>query len=106
MDGGQIIARAAGAFASIGQRNGQIFFHAAAGLDQPVARGKQPVAASLTTGTLLLCQQGADLWSALLSATRALTTPALLAPGARFPVLLALPAGHHALVTFEHGCSR
>jgi L-alanine-DL-glutamate epimerase-like enolase superfamily enzyme len=34
----QIIARAAGAFASIGQCDGQIFFHAAAGLEQPVAR--------------------------------------------------------------------
>lgn len=103
MDGGQIIPRGAGAFASIGQREGHIFFHASAGLEQPVARGKQPVAASLTSGTLLLWQQGTDLWSASLAATRALTTPTLLAPGARFPVLLALPDGRHALVTYEHG---
>lgn len=103
MDGGDIIARGDGAFDSVWQRDGQIFFQHGATPELPVARGKQPVATSLASDTALVWQQGPDLWSSRLSASHIPSPPALLVSGARFPALLALPAGRTALLAYEQG---
>ena len=102
MDGGDIVARNNGTFDTVWQRAGEIFLQSGASPELRLATGRQPVAARLATGTLVVWQQGADLWSAQLSSANAAGAPALLASGARFPALVALPSGG-AVLAYEHG---
>jgi len=103
MDGGDLVARATGTFDTVWQRAGEIYFQSAAAPELRLAAGKQPVAASLSASTLVVWQQGPDLWSAQLSATApAAVAPTPLATTARFPALVALPRGG-ALLAYEHG---
>ena len=102
MDGGDIVARTGGAFDTVWQRDGEIFFRSGPTPEFRLAAGKQPVAAPLATGTLVVWQQGADLWSAQLSSAHIAVPPTPLATGARFPTLVALPRGG-ALLAYEHG---
>jgi hypothetical protein len=102
MDGGDILPGADGQFASVWQRDGEIFFQAPTGPERSIARGKQPIAAPLTAGALLVWQQGPDLWSATLPASsRAPVTPALIAASARSPVIVALPDHRGTVIAFE-----
>ena len=103
MDGGDILPLALGQFASVWQRDGEIFFQAPTGPERSIARGKQPVATPLATGTLLLWQQGTDLWSTKLSTANVPAAATLHATAARYPVLLALPGGRGTLVAYEKG---
>ena len=102
MDGGDIVARGHGAFDTVWQRAGEIFLQSGVSSELRLATGKQPVAVPLAAGILVVWQQGADLWSTQLSSARAAALPTLLATGARFPTLVALPRGG-ALLAYEHG---
>ena len=102
MDGGDIVARNHGAFDTVWQRAGQIFLQSGSAPERRLAAGKQPVAAALATGTLVVWQQGANLWSAQLTSGNTAGAPVQLASGARFPSLVALPGGG-AVIAYEHG---
>jgi hypothetical protein len=102
MDGGDIVTRPEGGFDTVWQREGGIFFQSGAAPELRISTGRQPVATRLGSGTLVVWQKGTDLWSAQLSANRVAEPPALLASGARFAVMVALPKGG-ALLAYEHG---
>jgi len=103
MDGGQIIARGAGAFDSVWQRDGQVLLASPGSTELHLGPGRQPVAAPLATGTLLVWQRGPDLYSTRLAQAHAPAVPALLVAGARFPVLLPLPGHRATLLAYEQG---
>jgi hypothetical protein len=99
MDGGALFNEG-DAFATIWQRSGAVFLARPGRPEQKIAAGLQPVAAAVAGRSIAVWQQGADLWSSSLAAGAA---PALLAPGARFPAVLALPDGKRILVAYERG---
>lgn len=96
MDGGDIVARDDGAFDTVWQRAGEVFLQSGSAPELRLASGKQPVA----VGPLVVWQKGSDLWFVQRSSINA--EPALLASGARFPSLVALPGGG-VVLAYEHG---
>jgi hypothetical protein len=100
MDGGKIVALGNGNFASVWQRNGEIFFAPPTGPEVRVGPGKQPVAIARDRETLVVWQRGNDLVSAR---TSSFASPRKHAENARFPVLVALPKGGGALLAYEQG---
>lgn len=100
MDGGRIVALGDGKFASVWQRNGELFFAPPSGAEMKLAKGKQPVALVQGGRTMVFFQQGLDLWS-----IRELgkAEPAKHAQEARFPVVLSLPGGQGTLLAYERG---
>jgi hypothetical protein len=99
MDGGAIFSEG-DAFATIWQRSGSVFLARPGRPEQKLAAGLQPVAAAVAGRSIAVWQQGADLWSSSLADG---ATSALLAAGARFPAVLALPDGKRIIVAYERG---
>jgi len=100
MDGGRILATGDGHFASVWQRDGEVFFCPANGPEVSLGQGKQPVAAVQAGKPIVLWQQGTQLVSADVT-RKAVTTKH--ADDARFPVLVALKDEVGAVLAYEFG---
>lgn len=103
MDGGQILALGVGDFATVWQRDGHIYLASPGSTEVHLGSGKQPAAAPLAAGTLLVWQRGPDLYSTRLAPPHNPAAPALLAAGGRFPVLLPLTGNRGTLLAYEQG---
>jgi hypothetical protein len=99
MDGGAAFVER-DAFATVWQRYGAIFFARPGTTETRLTTGTQPVAAITAARSVVVWQQGADLWTASLGASSA---PRLFAPKARFASLIAIPGNDRLLVAFECG---
>lgn len=99
MDGGRIVALGGGKFASVWQREGEIFYAPAEGRETLLGKGKQPVAIQLGADRIVFWQQGPELWTSRPGKSEA----ARFAADARFPVLMALPSSRGAVIAYEQG---
>ena len=100
MDGGSLLPQGGGAFASVWQRDGQVFLCPASGPEIRLGAGKQPLAATRSGRTLVMWQQGADLVSAPGGPEAPVTRHAA---EARHAVLLSLPDEQGTLLAYEQG---
>ncbi len=88
--------------ASVWQRDGSVYFCLENGPEKLLGKGAQPVAIATAQRTVAVWQQGADLVAASLR-NPASVSPQLLARGARFPSLMAIPGTDRMLVAYERG---
>jgi len=102
MDGGRIVALGQGKFASVWQRAGEIYFCQLDGSEILMGKGKQPVALVREKETHVLWQNGAELVEAVVGRGDA---SVVRASGARFPVVIGLPANRGALLAYEVGAA-
>jgi hypothetical protein len=100
MDGGGLVALGGGAFASVWQRAGEVFFCPANGPEIKLGAGKQPLVALIDGQPLVLWQQGATLAAAKISPT---IEPLPAMQNARAAVMAAPPAGRGTLLAYETG---
>jgi hypothetical protein len=102
-DGGDVVALGGGQFGAVWQRAGEVFAILPKGSEISMGQGKQPVAAAAGGQMLVVWQQGTDLM-----ATRDVrgSRPAKHASEARFPAVVALPAGKGAVLAYETGPAR
>lgn len=101
MDGGAIVDDRS-QLASVWQRDGSVYFCAEGGAEKLLGAGTQPVASATAAHAFAVWQQGADLVSASWR-DAAPAAPRVVARGARFPSLTALPGTGRAVLAYEHG---
>lgn len=101
MDGGAIFDDRNHA-ASVWQRDGSVYYCLENGPETLLGKGVQPVATATSQRTVAIWQQGADLVAASLRGP-APVAPQVLARGARFPSLVAMPGTDRVLVAYERG---
>lgn len=99
MDGGTVFPERDG-FATVWQRDGAVFFARTGEPELQLARGLQPVATATPARTVVVWQQGADLWT---TSPNPDSTPRLLAAKGRFPALVAIPGHDRLLLAYEQG---
>lgn len=99
MDGGALFAVGEN-FGTVWQRAGEVFFARPGAAERKLAAGTQPVALATARRSVAVWQQGKDLWSSSLEEG---STPALVAKGAQFPAVVALPGTDRVLVAYERG---
>ena len=100
MDGGSLLPQGGGAFASVWQREGQVYFCPASGPEVRLGPGKQPLAATRSGQTLVVWQQGADLVSSDGGREAAVVRHAT---DARHAVLLTLAGEQGTVLAYEQG---
>jgi hypothetical protein len=100
MDGGNLLPQGGGTFASVWQRDGQVFFCPASGPELTLGPGKQPIATLHAGRPLVIWQQGTNLVTA-----RPGSNPATArhATDARHAVLLTLAGEQGTVLAYEHG---
>lgn len=103
MDGGALFHEA-GRAVSVWQREGSIFVGADDEAERRLGPGLQPVAAVTATRTVAVWQQGADLVAVSLRDTSS-ASPQVLARGARFPSIIAIPGTDRLLIAYERGAN-
>lgn len=97
MDGGAIFCDGDRA-ASVWQRDGSVYFCAESQPEQLLGKGTQPVALTTAQRRVAVWQQGADL---VVATPGDSAPPRVLARGARFPTLMAIPGTNRVLVAYE-----
>ncbi len=98
MDGGDILALGGGAFTTVWQRAGEVYYCAPGGMEIGLGKGKQPVGVQVGGKALVFWQDGNQL---MMTRDAAKSAPAKHAENARYPSVVA--TGDHAVLAYEQG---
>ncbi len=99
MDGGRIVALGGGKFGAVWMRAGEVFFTPPEGAEILLGKGRQAVAATRASETLIVWQQDANLVSVRKPGAQAQQ----LAVDARFASALTLPQDKGVVLAYEQG---
>ena len=99
MDGGDILSLGAGAFATVWQRAGEVYYCTPGGMEVGLGRGKQPVAVQISGRPLVVFQEGSNL---VMTRDAGTVAAAKHADNARFASLVSAGGGH-AVLAYEQG---
>ena len=98
MDGGDILALGGGAFTTVWQRAGEVYYCAPGGMEIGLGKGKQPVGVHVGGRSLVFWQDGNQL---MMTRDANKSAPAKHAENARYPSVVA--TGDHAVLAYEQG---
>ena len=98
MDGGDILALGGGAFTTVWQRAGEVYYCAPGGMEIGLGKGKQPVGVHVGGRSMVFWQDGNQL---MMTRDANKSAPAKHAENARYPSVVA--TGDHAVLAYEQG---
>lgn len=100
MDGGDILSLGGGAFATVWQRAGEVYYCTPGGMEVGLGKGKQPVAIQVGGRPMVFWQEGSQL---MMTRDAGKAPPAKHTENARFPSVVS--TGAHAVLAYEQGKS-
>lgn len=98
MDGGDILSLGGGAFTTVWQRAGEVYFCTPGGMEVSLGKGKQPVGVQVSGRSMVFWQEGSQL---MMTPDAGNLAPAKHAENARFPSVVS--TGDHAILAYEQG---
>lgn len=99
MDGGDILSLGGGAFATVWQRAGEVYYCVPGGMEVGLGKGRQPVATQVSGRSLVVFQDGSQL---VMTRDAGKTAPSKHADDARFASLVSAGV-EHAVLAYEQG---
>ncbi len=100
MDGGDILSLGGGAFTTVWQRAGEVYYCAPGGMEVGLGKGKQPVGVQVGGRSMVFWQEGNQL---MMTRDAGKSAPIKHAENARYPSVVA--TGVHAVLAYEQGKS-